>query len=1175
MSEYNDNFLDLLDRKLDQNQYAALSAQKNTVIAAGAGSGKTQVLATRFAWLVMTKQAKAEQILTLTFTNKAASEMYDRIYRTLKLFAEHEVCENLTVEQKTLAQQALESFSDVHIQTLDSYCSSIVRQCANRYGIKPDFVTGSADGQRQVKDLAFTYILQNAENQAVQAFCEPGKLQEFAEHVFAKIILENTSLATKQGWFTEHFEIQTQKIAQAWNELIIGKTEDSIFKQVSEISDALEASGKKDDKKYAVFVSHLVNLIEKTFELCDFPKLTKDDIKNQNEKLQQQIDFFEKYSKIGTKKFSSGFIKEIRSLVTKFADSFEQYTSILNFIRQYKTLKELNLILDDFLAQVNTSKRISGNLTFNDVSELALKFLLENEDLRNQEKNSYKKIMIDEFQDNNGKNRDLLYILSLKNGAFEDNGNCKISVPENKTLHSLIKDLRSPDKLFFVGDEKQSIYKFRGADVQVFNELTSSGENDLIYMTFNYRSDAALVKAFNELFKNGNGIFALPEPKLDYEAYYTRDAAKNGIELPRLTKQNIPIHACLLEADIYSENEKELPENRLDLIPEKDQKAYFMAKKIYELHEQGSSWNEFAILDRSRKDRDVITKYLALFGIPYSVDIFKDIFTDAIINDFCSFLRICVYPSDARSYAAYLCSPLAGLSENETEMIISNLLDCDSETFNPLAAADKIIKNDIGQESFNKYQSAKEFYIQMRSKALQERLTTTLSVLWQNRAYRYETMQNEKTILCTEHFDMLFELARQAEENGKTAAWFIDQLELLKQKYLAEDSDLDASEVSYPIEREQAVQIMTIHKSKGLEFEHVFVYGCTNVNSKSEKEMFFFDEETGVSIKPQKDSLNYFFLKQSEKAKLMELAEFRRQIYVAITRAKKAAYIIGSYKNTKKTQSIMRLFENKIATVYPPEVTQNCNYIEGSGFDYFKIEPVEYKDLPKSNFDSQKYFDEKTFDSIETISFSQNPIERKTPSSLESDFDSKVESQDYDFGKIYEQSEDSLQPQDFSAVDFGILVHSYLEMQANRINPEIYEPEPKFFKNLTESQIKENKELCIKMCRDFSESELGISLKQAQTSGRFWRAEWAFRMFYKCSTAPKGAIFTGAIDLIFENPDGTFTICDYKSDSQINGELYRAQQECYRAAASKILNISEDKISLNLYYLRHNQIVEL
>lgn len=1171
MSNYNERFLELLDHPLDENQYKALSATKNTVIAAGAGSGKTQVLATRFAWLVMTGQTKAEQILTLTFTNKAASEMYHRIYGTLKMYAEHEVCEQLTLEQQQLAKQALESFSDVHIQTLDSYCAGIVRQCANRYGIKPDFVSGSSDGERQVKDLAFSYILQNAENTAVQTFSEPGKLQDFAEKVFAKILLEHTSLATEAGWFSERLKHQTKEIVEAWNNLVIGKDAASIFKRVSVISDTLEASPKKDDSKHALFVSHVRKFIEESFELCNSPKITEDDVINHTEKLQSQIELFDSLTKDIQKKFPSGYITDVRTPITALGKELGLYFSIEGFINQYKVLVELNRLLDDFMQQVNTSKRISGNLSFYDVSELALKFLLENEDIRNQEKRAYKKIMIDEFQDNNGKNRDLLYILSLKDGAFEDSGNCRINVPEDKTLHELIKDERAPDKLFFVGDEKQSIYKFRGADVKVFNELTNSGENDLIYMTFNYRSTAPLVKAFNELFKNGNGIFDSPDNYKEYEAYYTRDAAKNGLELPELTKENIPIHACFFESDIISENKKELPEKRLDLIPEKDQKAWFIAQKILELHDQGAGWNDFAILDRSRTDRDVITKYLGLSGIPYSVDIYKDIFTDAIVNDFISFLRICVYPSDAKAYAAFLCSPLAGLSENETEMIIADLQDCDENTFNPFADADEIIKNDISEQSFEKYKTAVSFYKQIKSSVLQERLTTTLSTLWQNQGYRYETMQNEKTALCTEHFDMLFELARQSEEQGKTAAWFIDQLEVLKQSMNDDDADIDASEISYPIEREHAVQIMSIHKSKGLQFKHVFVYGCTGVSGKSERDMFFCDDENGVSIKPQKDNQNYFVLKQKEKAQLMELAEFRRVIYVAVTRAENDVYIVGSYKASTDSKSIFRLFETKVAQTYPPELTET--FVAGCGFDYQKIQPVEYKDLPVNLKESSGKFDIKALENAKEIIYENKPVERKTPSSLEPEF--SVHAEDSDSGEKYETSEDTLLSSDFSAADFGTLVHAYLEMQAKGISPDEFEPEPKYFKNLKEPQIQDYKELCKKMCKEFSESDMGKQFAVSKSSSRFWRAEWGFRMFWKCESAPEGAIFTGSIDLIFENEDGTCTICDYKSDTEINSEKYRAQQECYRAAASKMLKIPEEKISLFLYYLRHKKCVNI
>ena len=82
-------YLGIIERALDPAQSNVCFTTENAVIAAGAGSGKTQVLATRFAWLVISKDVKASDILTLTFTDKAASEMYQRIYATLKYFAEY------------------------------------------------------------------------------------------------------------------------------------------------------------------------------------------------------------------------------------------------------------------------------------------------------------------------------------------------------------------------------------------------------------------------------------------------------------------------------------------------------------------------------------------------------------------------------------------------------------------------------------------------------------------------------------------------------------------------------------------------------------------------------------------------------------------------------------------------------------------------------------------------------------------------------------------------------------------------------------------------------------------------------------------------------------------------------------------------------------------------------
>jgi ATP-dependent exoDNAse (exonuclease V) beta subunit len=111
------------------------------------------------------------------------------------------------------------------------------------------------------------------------------------------------------------------------------------------------------------------------------------------------------------------------------------------------------------------------------------------------------------------------------------------------------------------------------------------------------------------------------------------------------------------------------------------------------------------------------------------------------------------------------------------------------------------------------------------------------------------------------------------------------------------------------------------------------------------------------------------------------------------------------------------------------------------------------------------------------------------------------------------------------------------------------------------------------MCHDFAACEYGKAAyagdSSARTTGRLIKAEWAFRMSHE------GSIWTGSIDLIYQNVDGTYSIIDYKSDGEIVPERYTAQQQCYRIAASKLLRIPEDKITCRLWYLRHNKAVEV
>lgn len=1254
-------YLDIIERALDSAQREVCFTTDNAVIAAGAGSGKTQVLATRFAWLVISQGIKASEILTLTFTDKAASEMYQRIYGTLKYFAEYtpktdkelilffkqkrgieeppdaQIQEfrlaekDLTEEKKQRAADALKDFTNAHIQTLDSYCASIVRQCANRYGIRPDFSTGSGDGLKDIKDRAFSFAIKYIDQPCVQEFSDAGRIQDFAENMLADAIISHTSVATPDGYFSAKFQEQKIEIADAWNENFVQNRTGSFPSILNDIKNSLDDYSGKLTPEKQTWISKVNSLIEKGYDFCRIAEPIKsDDFDSNNEKLNEYCkilyDFFNILTEISTRVS----IEPAKSLVKMLKDSVsETFFALAYFITSCKKQVSLMQLLDTFLSEINASKRTTGSLTFNDVTELALKILLENEDIRNNEKNSYKKIMIDEFQDNNSKNRDLLYLLSLKKGAFESkDGTCIIKCTSDpNSLHDLITNLRDPDKLFFVGDEKQSIYKFREADVSVFNGLTA--ENKRVFMSYNYRSSAELIKAFNIFFKNENGIFTSPDqnPSDDFEAHYTEDAKKNGMEhLPELTKDNVPIHVRFINEKLLTED----PETASDYIPKSEQEAYFIAESIYQtakkefkdIPSEKWPWNKFAILDKSRSKRDILSKYLSLFNIPFQVDQFKNIFEEGIINDIYNFLRICVYPSDINAFTAYLCSPFGGLSESSVETVLSwlgspetNAFEEPRFVFDPFdRSKDKNLSESMSSSEFKKFCAARVFFENIKKRVLNQELTETLSCLWHERGYKYETMLSSHARLCAEHFDMIFELARTCDEAGKNVSWFIDELERLKKTSLSgTDSEIDTSGVSYPLERASAVQIMTIHKSKGLQFDHVYIFGCTNIKSKADYAKYVFFDKTGLSVKPTDGSQNFFKLRAKTEENLKELAEFRRLIYVAITRAIKDVYILGRIDKRDMSSVDFRLISNMVLTLYPEVETKNdyallqAEYTNGAPFDYKAITPVKYADLPRAaedtgrarlnafnaiqdNFEifqpadphcyglehkqpSKLYLEEseeKTKGGKEPVSSAPDQYEtlsailKKYKPGSESEFNNDEEI------KFNSENQNYLCNSYFAATDFGTLVHDYLCKMALGIDITHYEPVPekKYFRNLSAVDKQEIISICIKMCTQFKNTAASKDFFKAKAAGRLARAEYEFKMFYK------EALFRGSVDLIYETENGNYVIVDYKTDRNIIPSEHIEQQKCYMEAMKDIVP-HPGKFSCFLYYLRFNELVPL
>lgn len=1195
-------YLDVLPRRLDDRQKQVCCRAENTVVAAGAGSGKTQVLATRFAWLVMSMGVPAPKILTLTFTRKAAGEMYERIHSTLSFFAAHP---QTPPEERARAQQALADFGETHIQTLDSYCASLVRQAANRYGIRPDFTTGGSDAERESKDAALPFVLKHRNNPAVRAFAEAGRLQEFAEDLLAATVSRYATLSDSDTFFTDGLATQTRRVAADFSWFASGsgappcELEDAVSlpDAISTLSEAL-ADAKESDyvqqtRKLRAVLSEISSMsISRAAESGGFAGNAAE----LPERVATAMQLTSTLPRIGYTQALRTAIKQLREHTLPYL------TALAAYIGQYSDIHALLSLFDAFHAQMKRARRISGRLSFRDVQKMALRILMEQDDLRAQENAAYDKIMIDEFQDNNDENRALLFLLC----SPPDTG----PAPDVTSI--------AHDKLFFVGDEKQSIYKFRGADVAVFNELqhafaTTFGAESVLPMEYNYRSSNELITSFNLLFGGSDGIFD-PALNAPYEAQYPKEKetkkydtqTKRALAPAALCDTNVRLHFRVL-------NRRQLTEcdDSDDYLPEKEQIACFIAREIAQLCKAGAPYASIAVLDRSRTNRGTLIKWLNAYGIPYRVDQNSSIFASGLVADLYGFLRLCVYPADRTAYAAYLASPLAGLSEQEVEAALAAEACTKASGAAPTDA--------LGDEAARRYTEALRFLAEERPRVLSQPLTQTLELLWDETGYRYETFLSTPAANAAEQFDLLYELARQCDEAGKGAAWFVDQL--AKLRYAEEGSattdntELDAQDIAYPIEKGDAVQLLTIHKSKGLQYDHVFVCGCFNPRSKSDAGTIFFDEDYGISVRPQRGSDNYFFLLQKALAKKKELAEFRRLLYVAVTRAVEDVYMVGAVSPSVQadTDGSMKLLERQLDCHYPDWRTDDHSYAldaaiynAGTPFDFQYILPMKRAVLRETRQEKPtaetrealiQALKERYTAAVPLTETRELP-HRITPSTLEHTdapalptpadpytaanaiIDRHGATADED---RVDSVQDAFADATFGYRDLGTLVHAYLEAWANGIAPDAYTPDNRLYKDLTDAERDVLTRTCKAMTTHFSESPLGRTFRASRDAGRFFRAEYTFRTVLadtRSAGTHERSVVTGTIDLLFEDADSdpqspTYTLIDYKSVKTIAPEAFHKQLSCYRTAAARLLRCSEAAVRCYLHYLRYDRTIAL
>ena len=233
-------------------------------------------------------------------------------------------------------------------------------------------------------------------------------------------------------------------------------------------------------------------------------------------------------------------------------------------------------------------------------------------------------------------------------------------------------------------------------------------------------------------------------------------------------------------------------------------------------------------------------------------------------------------------------SPFAGLSLEGLAICIAALKK-NNEPF----SEEPLLK--LTEQDKTKYQNGQKIYKQICGSVKEKNISALVSELWYDLGYRFETQWNRQTALYHELYDYLFHLAVLADKENQGLAQFISSIQ---EKRSGEESITD---IEIPMERSGAVQLLTIHKSKGLEFPVVFLCCCNKHGKYDSCADVYNSDETGISIKPPLIKIpgieglsgNYFYALSAAEKKNKRKAELRRLLYVGMTRAEKELYISG------------------------------------------------------------------------------------------------------------------------------------------------------------------------------------------------------------------------------------------------------------------------------------------
>lgn len=855
----------------------------HVTISAGAGSGKTHVLVTRFLHILehslkQGKPVRPEQILAFTFTRKAATEMKERIRASLLKKVEEP---GLTDRDKTLWQSYADKLEQCQIGTIDSFCTTVLREHPVEAGIDPSFAVAEEYEQKQLQEELVQNYLKKSIDKATPAV---RILSDYYGVTNFLRMLEELRPQSKL-LLTHSYEELEQTYLASLQEL------PQLIARLKTGLEQLVVTGLRAGLKDA----QLEN-IQELQENLEEVKLQLD---------QEQVDLLNKH--LNAIRLSSGKKEEYlayKAVVNQLREEKAQLLLLLankEAILKDKCLEEDQEpkallqcwyeVLQQLEAVVTEGFTAREIFSFSSIEEKALE-LLQLPTIRHGYHEKYRYLMVDEFQDTDELQRRLVYLLC---------GEEETKLPPSD----------QGVKLFVVGDPKQSIYGFRGAEVNVFQDIQEEivrqgGEK--IDMYDNFRSTKAVLETVNKVFEPLMSIGSVAFDPLNSNFDINEIAAIKGQgDKPEFLavesfREGVGTPAALAKA-----SEAEAIARKIAWLHKKGYNYYEGDNFQYRVKEEGGApvlgvpYNKINILLRTLTNVGAITEALKRYKIPYQVLNGRGFYEQQEVLDLLHLFQVLVNSRRNVELLGILRSPYFGLDD---ETLTRLFLDKEKEA----SLWEQLLKFDavrLVEPQQSLLVRAREILLKLQEAGN----TLPLALLWQQvksllqiEAVNSRQEDGDQKLANVRKLEQLA-LDFAAKHNGTLSSWL---------EQVAAFRAAGQRETAANLESNNAVTIMTIHGSKGLSMDTVFLPQLDARGHSDTREICYGSlEQAGyrqpaLGIKTKVDQVlsNTGILEVvKEVDKESESYEATRLLYVAMTRARFRLYLSGSYKETSQSEN--------------------------------------------------------------------------------------------------------------------------------------------------------------------------------------------------------------------------------------------------------------------------------